>query len=539
MKKSLPTLIIGLISIFLTNQSFAQRYLTEVFSSVNVTYGKAYGQNYNFITGSPVLDSLRMDIYQPEGDAEVSRPVVLYFHTGSFLPILVNHTPTGDMRDSATVEMCKDFARRGYVAISMDYRTGWNPASSEVDIRTGTLLQAVYRALQDAKSCVRYLKMTAQNQSNPWHIDTNRIILGGQGSGGYIALAYATLDDPNEIALLKFIATGNFPDYGIFQGAPFVIGDIWGDLDGFGGDPTLNHDNWPGYTSNVQFLFNMGGAMGDSSWLEAGDVPMCSFHSINDPFAPYGLGTVDVPCDIMCSCPVIVPTTGQFVVNVAGSLCLMDKVDEVFNNNQSMKAYTDIATDPYTVRANQINDGHEGLFPFVLSDPSIVFPGEPFHGQAGPWEWWDTTALKIVAPFYDVTPALAVIYAQSGLFTNPDMSKTKALAYIDTMQEYLAPRIVQSLQLPGYIGIDEVHMFDRVAKMFPNPATDVVTLELDDPSQKIQNLTIVDVAGRVVREMNNVNSYRVKINRGDLSQGLYFIKCQLEDKQINGKLIFQ
>jgi len=119
------------------------------------------------------------------------------------------------------------------------------------------------------------------------------------------------------------------------------------------------------------------------------------------------------------------------------------------------------------------------------------------------------------------------------------MSKTKALAYIDTMQEYLAPRIVQSLQLPGYIGIDEVHMFDRVAKMFPNPATDVVTLELDDPSQKIQNLTIVDVAGRVVREMNNVNSYRVKINRGDLSQGLYFIKCQLEDKQINGKLIFQ
>src|SRR6185295_19020219 len=142
------------------------------------------------------------------------------------------------------------------------------------DIRTGTLLQAVYRSLQDTKTCVRYFKMTVKDSTNPWRIDTNRIILGGQGSGGYVVLAYATLKSLDQIILPKFIATTDQPSYGIYSGLPYVLEGIWGDLDGFGGQDTLNHDNWPGYTNNVHFVFNMGGALGDASWLEAGDVPM-------------------------------------------------------------------------------------------------------------------------------------------------------------------------------------------------------------------------------------------------------------------------
>lgn len=530
----------ALLFLLLTStQGFGQRYLQEVFSSLNITYNKAYGQNYSFITGAPVLDSLRMDIYEPSGDTASLRPLVIYFHTGSFLPLLINRTPTGDMRDSATAEMCRQFAKRGYVTVSMDYRVGWNPVATEQDIRTGTLLQAVFRAYQDGKACVRYFKMTVKEMGNPWKIDTNRIILCGQGSGGYLALAYATLDDVSEISLLKFIASASFPDYGIFQGAPYVLTDIWGDLEGFGGDPAFNHDNWPGYTSNVHFVINMGGAMGDSSWLEDGDVPMLAFHSVNDPFAPFGLGTVDVPCSIPCSCPVIVPTTGQFVVNVAGSYCILEKSDEEFENNAAMHPYTDTATDPYSVRANQINDGHEGLFPLVLADPSIVLPGNPFHGQAGPWDWWDTTALKQVAPFYGVSPSDAVLYANSGLLTNPDMSKAKALAYIDTIQNYSAPRIVQALGLPGLTGINEVSLFNQRARIFPNPAADETRIELNNKSDEIQYVKLYDVTGRLVRDYPEINSYRTHISKDDLSSGLYFVKVGLKNSELNTKLVFE
>ena len=536
MKRSLPLFACLLLAIT-TTRVFGQRYLSEVFTSVNVTYNKAYAANYEFITGSPVFDSLRMDIYEPVGDTATKRPLVLYLHTGSFLPILINGTATGDMRDSATVEMCKQFARRGYTAVSMDYRVGWNPIGSDVNIRTGTLLQAVFRSLQDAKACVRYFKMTAQDMGNPWKIDTNRIIMGGQGSGGYLALAYATLNDPGEITLLKFIATASFPEYGIFQGAPYVITDIWGDFEGFGGVDTLNHDNWPGYTSNIQFMFNMGGAMGDSSWIEDGDIPMVCFHVENDPFAPYGV--VNSHCGIPCSCPVIVPTTGQFVVNVAGSHCVMEKADDVYDNNAVLHEYADNATDPYTIRANSINNGLEGLFPFQMPNPQIIIPGDPFDGQAGPWEWWDTTALKLIAPFYGVSPAQAVVIAKSGLLTNPLMSKTQALNYIDTIQEYLAPRIVQTLGLPGMVGINEVMLFNQNATMFPNPAIDATTIELNEPSQTINYVKIYDVTGRMVREISNIGTYRANIYRAGLTAGVYFVKVGVKDKELNAKLMFE
>ncbi|MEZ5067263.1 MAG: hypothetical protein R2847_01675 [Bacteroidia bacterium] len=41
----------------------AQRFLTEVFPSVNVTTNVVYAQNYEVLTGTPVLKDLKMDIY--------------------------------------------------------------------------------------------------------------------------------------------------------------------------------------------------------------------------------------------------------------------------------------------------------------------------------------------------------------------------------------------------------------------------------------------------------------------------------------------
>src|SRR6185369_3696679 len=105
------------------------------------------------------------------------------------------------LHDSSVVEMCKQFALRGYVVASIDYRLGWNPIATEQAIRTGTFVQAVYRGLQDAKTCVRYFRMNAATQGNTYKIDTSRIVVGGDGSAGFIATAYATLNDTAELQL--------------------------------------------------------------------------------------------------------------------------------------------------------------------------------------------------------------------------------------------------------------------------------------------------------------------------------------------------
>jgi hypothetical protein len=512
MKKTILTLSMALLTSALFSQS---RYLDEVFTNAKITSNVQYGQNYSFLTGAPVLNPLLMDVYEPEGDWIGNRPLIIYLHTGSFLPILINGTATGDMHDSATVEMCKQFARRGYVVVSMDYRLGWNPLSGDVNVRTGTLLQAVYRSVQDTKTCVRYFMMTAKTQSNPWRIDTNKIILGGQGTGGYIVLAYATLHDPAQLTLAKFVASGDAPLYGIYNNQPFVIQDIWGDFDGFGGVDTLNYSNWPGYTNNIDFVFNMGGAMGDSSWLQPGNVPMVCFHVTNDPFAPYGYG------------PVIVPTTGDFVVDVSGSHDIIKIADAEGNNNSFNLPFND----PYTQRANQVNEGLYGLFPFVLPDP-----GPPFHGQAGPWEWWNLTALEAIGGAALADPANA-----GSLETNPDMSKTKALHYIDTIQGYLNPRIVASLNLDTMhinIGVAQVN-FNNELKMFPNPAVDFFTLQLSDASQHMEYVKLFDITGRLIMEVENIKSDEVKIAKKNLAEGLYSVKIGLKEGELNGKIVIQ
>lgn len=501
--KKLYVLLIAVLMLQ-TPSLMAQRYLTEVFTNVTKTPNIVYAQNISVLTGTPTLVDLRLDLYEPTGDTATSRPLVLYFHTGSFLPILRNKTATGDRADSATAEMCRQFARRGYVAASVDYRLGWNPLGSTQDIRTGTLLLAVYRAIQDARACVRFFKKSYSEDGNPYRIDTNRIILCGQGSGGYIVLAYVTLDKPSEIQLLKFIAGEDNATYGFTQGQPYVNQQLWGDFDGFNGAPGFSVSNHPGYSKRVRMAINMGGALGDSTWLEQGDVPIVAFHSVNDPFAPYGVGNV------------IVPTTGQFVVDVIGSQAVIKRSKNFGNQNVFNIPYND----PYTTRANAINNGLEGLFPFILPDP-----GPPLNGQAGPWEWISYQDLQTIAPFYGVSSAGVDSIYDSAFLSNPNINvKAHALAYIDTIQGYLAPRIVQVLQLPGYYtGFSNITVGSHTVTVAPNPAADYVTLQVD-ASIAIQAVEVYDLSGRSIHTTAQMNNNTATIQTGALSKGMYMVR---------------
>ena len=512
MKRILISILFS-VSCYLTVD--AQRYLTEIFTNaqLTITPNQVYANNYSFLTGSPVATDLKMDIYAPSfaADPGTLRPLVIYLPTGSFLPPVVNGTPTGSRTDSACVAMCTQFAKRGYVAAIASYRLGWNPVAVLQDIRTGTLLQAVYRAVQDAKSCVRYFYSSAAN-GNTYSIDTTRIIIGGQGSGGYLALAYATLDQPTELNIPKFLADTTIINYGFFQGQSYVQTGLWGDFDGHGGDPMYNRDsNSLGYSTKVHFIFNMGGALGDSSWLEAGDAPMVAFHVMGDPFAPFGDG------------PVIVPTTGQFVVDVSGSKTVITKANALGNNNCFKNAGF---TDPYTLRANQVNLGQDGLFPFEMIPPT----------QAGPWEWFDLQSTRNYAQALGYPPSEGDSVYLHALYTNPNMSKAKALAYIDTIQNYVNPRIVYCLGLNTGIGENEALAYNLSA--MPNPSSNDITLQLNQVNNRIVSLAVYDITGRMMRMHDGINSTHFRIERKNIEAGIYVVRVRSEKGETSIRIIF-
>lgn len=252
--KQLFTLI---LCSFIATGTFAQadctggRYTTEdLFSTVDVTNGITFGSN-NAVGGGPV--DLKMDVYEPASDTETGRAVVIMQFGGSFI---------GGQR-SDVASQCEFFAKMGYVAIAPDYRVGlFFP--SEV---TTTL--AVLRAAHDMKAVVRYLKKTVAEDGNPYGIDPDRIIVGGISAGAIGAIHAAYFDNDAEI-----------PAY------------MANDTAGLGG--VEGNSGTPGYSSEAIGVLSYSGAIGDSSWISAGDIPIISVHEELDNVVPFDTREVAV-----------------------------------------------------------------------------------------------------------------------------------------------------------------------------------------------------------------------------------------------------
>ncbi len=507
MNKSLRRLSLLGAGLFLFGNSFAQtRYIDKVFTDVSVQADITYGENYQVLTGTPVLIPLQMDVYRPAGDNSTDRPLIVYLHTGSFLPPIVNGSPTGSRKDSATAEMCREFARRGYVVASVSYRLGWNPQGSQ-EVRTGTILNAVYRANQDVKTAIRFFRKEAATNGNPYGIDTTKIVVVGQGTGGYAGLAAAYLDKTSELNLLKFIDPTTNQSY-VNQG-------IVGDFDGFGGAVGIaNNPNHPGYSSDFNMVINLGGAIGDTSWMEPGDMPTIAFQSVTDPFAPFNNGVV------------LVPGTTFQVIEVGGSGAFTPRA---FRLGLQAPMADATLTDAISQKANSLNNGISGLYPLYIA---------PFTPQAGPWEWWDSTIVKqIVINPGNFSGASA---HSNAMLTNPNMSKTKALNYIDTIQRYVAPRIVNVLGLPGStVSVSEKQASQARVNVYPNPATDYLTIRALGENDRIRSIEVIDVIGKRVRFENNILESSHTFSREGLPAGLYFVRVTTDKGEATHKVNFK
>ena len=534
MKTTLQSLLaIALLSLGFT-ASAQTRYLDDVFSAVTVTSDVPYATNTSIL---PMLQSLppgpatlKCDIYEPTGDSVVNRPVIILIHTGSFLPPVLNGQPTGSKTDLSIVEQCTRWAKKGYVAVAMDNRLGWNPTSSDQDVRTSSLLQAAYRGIQDAKALVRHMRMT-EATGNPHGINPDKIVLGGQGTGAYISLGYATLDDPaTELNLTKFINFNTTPP------SPYVYPPFFGNPDGTdsawlpaavsptGQDELWNIPNNASYSNDVDMIFNLGGAIADISWLQAGDVPMVSFHCENDPYGPIDTGDV------------IVPTTGDFVVEVMGSRTVQHYANQYLNNDPFALAGI---TDAFTTAANVNNGGLEGLYVFQTPPPSAspnAF-GELEEEQSSPWDWWDNATYD--AMFQAVNSAPAGYGAANSLLDNPDMSSAKGNAYLDTVQGYLNPRMYEVLDLVNDVpviisSIDEI--INASTDIYPNPAKN--TINIVSYKAEMNTVEIYNLNGQLV--YNKVlASTTANLDVSNLVTGLYIITIKSDATTIKRKLVIE
>lgn len=233
------------------------RYATDVFANYTTTSDIVYGQNTSWNGASTTL---KLDVYQPTGDTETNRPLVILVHGGSFIG--------GTKTDGDVVTMCQKFAKKGYVTASIDYRLGFFPFDS------ANAVKAVVRAVQDLRAAVRFFYKDKQT-TDAYKIDTNNIYVGGSSAGAITSLHLAYLDQECEVS-----------DY-LNQTTITQLGG----LEGTSGNP--------GYSSKVKGVLNGCGALARYSWLEAGDVPVASVHGTNDGTVKYNRGIVNPGTPLM------------------------------------------------------------------------------------------------------------------------------------------------------------------------------------------------------------------------------------------------
>ena len=270
------------------------------------------------------------------------------------------------------------------------------------------------------------------------------------------------------------------------------------------------------HPASSQFQF-----LPDISWLEQGDVPIVSFQCENDPNAPIDTGDV------------IVPTTGDFVVEVMGSRTVQHYSNLYGNNDVFVNAgFTDV----YTTAANANNSGYEGLYVFKTPPPSSTPNafGEFEEEQGAPWDWWENTSYDNMHQAIHSSPA--GYGPVNSMLGNPNMSSAHGNAYLDTIQGYLNPRMFLALELDTLMVSSIEEVIDFSTEIYPNPTTEKVNVV--SYAVTINSIEIYNIHGQVVYS-KEVNANAIKINTTTLSNGVYIMNIKSDKATITRKLIVE
>jgi poly(3-hydroxybutyrate) depolymerase len=425
-----------LLAIFSFANFFAQtlcetgRYAEDVFTNFTVTSDITYGQNNSWNNAATVL---KMDFYEPTGDTETARPLIIWVHGGSFIG--------GSKTDIDVKTWSERFAKKGYACASIDYRLGFFPFDS------ANAVKAVVRATQDLRAAIRFFYKDRQT-TDTYKIDTTKIYIGGSSAGAITALHVGYLDKECEIQDYLNAST---------------IASLGG-LEGTSGNP--------GYSMDVKAVINGCGALARYSWLEAGDIPLCSIHGTNDGTVKYNRG----------------------IVNPGTPLMYLDGSRMI----------------------------HKRACAVGLDHQFYTFPGAPHVPYAG------TTAAALAYMDTTVNFVRDFLVRQLGCtqaIIQPENSPLQDATLYPT--NYCDGSPVD--EVCEIIGFDEIKSVDF--SIYPNPAKDKLTVEFN--AEGNYSIQIIDLMGRTIVANKSVTSGSI-LNLDKLTSGNYFVVISDEKSNLKG-----
>jgi len=462
-----------LTSIVISSAGVAQtRYIDPIFTSVNVQNDVIYGTG-RLESGS--TQDLRCDIYTPAGDTKTDRPLIIAGHGGSFI------ADYGDKSDAYLIDFATLMAKKGYVVAAITYREGWafSPLNSQ-EQNARAVLPAVWRAIQDFKTSVRFFKKSAVEGGNPYGIDPKLVIGGGFGAGGYLPLNGMLLDSPSDVMLPELQQKDAFGDP---NGIPYIDTnkvDLGGIYSTAGGSP--------GYSYRVELVLNYSGAIATLKEFDQGENPLViSVHSEDDEATPYKSGTVKA-----ASIFDVIDVHGSYVVT-----------NELYNRE---------------INNFWLPENRDGL-------PQAQIP----DNTNGPIKMYERGLYTLLNQPY--------LWSNTVDVYTYNYSSPGSTPFMDTVTTFSAYRIEKWLREKKGIGIDEINFKtnDGSIKIFPNPASDKLTMVSIDPKERIREVEFTDMNGKLVKHSIVIKDADFDIS--SLSPGIYSVKIYLDNTVITDKIV--
>ncbi|MBD3383831.1 carboxylesterase family protein [candidate division KSB1 bacterium] len=502
MKRFLLIFLLTFIPTLLAGQT-TYRYTDSLFTAVqthtDLGYATAPELNSPYMGESATHKAgLTMHIFQPADDELALRPMLICAHGGAFV--------TGNKEHDDMMAFCREFASRGYVTATMQYRLGMNPASRVSGER------AVYRALQDSRTAIRFIREKAAE----FGVDTSRVYFLGSSAGAFIGLHNLFMNETAE----RPASTGaisTFPP----------TSDNGPDLGGY--DAIKSQYNHNAHPNAVIALW---GALKDTTLIKKDDekIPVFLVHGTDDIIVPFGLGH---------------PFQAPALPGTFGSKTIAEKFKTIgyphetyfvkgvghefygVHNGQwhpTPNAYWDSVL---TKSSHFLYQQHkpQAAFEFTTDSYTVHFTDQSSEGTLSRyWTFGDGETSTEQHPIHN--------YSQSGtyrvrLYIENEISSwdtTSTLVSITETAVQTAPTLPVKTEL---------------INNFPNPFNASTTITYSLAKAGYVGLNIYNITGRrvksLVNEYQTPGRYSLHFNAEHLPSGLYFYRLRINDQIVSSK----
>ena len=158
-----------------------RRYLNEIFETHERTGDIVFAERHNDSSGK--LEKLTLRLFQPKGDTENKRPLVVITPGGAF----------SQHEDHWMDDFGEQLARAGYVVAIHRYRLSKNIDTPDA------FRVALAKAVADQKEVIQFFLRDARGEKR-FRIDPEKIFIAGHSAGAITSLYVGYLSDSGEIS---------------------------------------------------------------------------------------------------------------------------------------------------------------------------------------------------------------------------------------------------------------------------------------------------------------------------------------------------